>query len=499
MGKKELLLFLLALGLVCGSPGCKELPIIDRDNDGVASKDDCNDLEATVYPGAPEYCDGLDNNCDGKTDTADALDVPSWFLDADGDGFGDPTTEIVTCYQPGGRINPGADCDDTRALVYPGAVELCDGLDTDCNPETEDEGRVSWTDGLQTEDLTGFFTQGTSNEPAVYLAEKPGELQICGGSYFALIEVRTDFNITGAGAPEMSTLNGGLLGTVIRVIAPATVVKIQGLTLKSGAATEEDETRAPYGGGISCEGPLNLSIIDCVIRDSTAQDGGGLGNQGCDITVENTSFLENQAFHKGGGVYQEDGTLHFQSVKSTANTAHLDGGGLHVDAGTATIMGSEFLLNESKRGGAISMSTGNLHLEGTLVRENEASVGGGILLEGFLGAADATLVGTVVRQNEAFSGGGMVLTYNSGATCTGAPESMGGFVQNEASEGGGILVLDSTRNLVFESEHCTFGSTDLDEENTPNDLEFFGGKSYSGFGVDANVVCTTTSCSDSDL
>ena len=120
-------------------------------------------------------------------------------------------------------------------------------------------------------------------------------------------------------------------------------------------------------------------------------------------------------------------------------------------------------------------------------------------MEGFLGPANATLVGSVVRQNQAFSGGGMILSYDSGATCTGSPEAMGGFVQNEASEGGGILVLDSIRDVVFQADHCTFGSSEHGEENNPDDLKYFGGNSYSDFDVDTNVICTTSSCTNSAL
>jgi hypothetical protein len=122
-----------------------------------------------------------------------------------------------------------------------------------------------------------------------------------------------------------------------------------------------------------------------------------------------------------------------------------------------------------------------------------------VFLEGFLGPAHVDFQGTILRQNEALSGAGMVLMYDSGASCTGSPEAMGGFVQNTASEGGGILVMDSIRDLVFQSTHCTFGSTELNEENAPNDLEYFGGNSYSEVGPDASFTCTTVACSGPNL
>ncbi len=97
--------------------------------------DDCDDAEGTVYPGAAEVCDGLDNDCDGAVDDADS-DVegaPTWYADSDGDGYGDGNVSTGRCVQPDGYVGLAGDCDDTAAGVNPAATEWCNGVDDDCD------------------------------------------------------------------------------------------------------------------------------------------------------------------------------------------------------------------------------------------------------------------------------------------------------------------------------------------------------------------------------
>ncbi|MDQ3035914.1 MAG: putative metal-binding motif-containing protein, partial [Actinomycetota bacterium] len=97
----------------------------------VTATGDCDDARPDRRPGQPEFCDLVDNDCDGTVDES-AQAVP-WYRDADGDGFGDPTSSTLSCTPVSGASLLGTDCNDAAAAIHPAAAELCDGLDNDCS------------------------------------------------------------------------------------------------------------------------------------------------------------------------------------------------------------------------------------------------------------------------------------------------------------------------------------------------------------------------------
>ncbi len=105
----------------------------------IADDTDCDDGDDAVHPGAAEYCDGVDLDCDSLVDQGDSLDAGTWHVDADHDGYGSDAT-VHACVQPAGTVIAASDCDDTRAQVHPGAVEICNGLDDDCDASTSETG-----------------------------------------------------------------------------------------------------------------------------------------------------------------------------------------------------------------------------------------------------------------------------------------------------------------------------------------------------------------------
>ena len=129
---------LLQLLLACrtSTSDVDKVTVTDEDADGISLEDgDCNDNDATVYPGADEECDGVDNNCDGEIDEGLLTD---FYEDVDGDGFGMDSSLLAACEVPDGYVEVMGDCDDADATVNPDATEECDDIDNNCNGLIDD-------------------------------------------------------------------------------------------------------------------------------------------------------------------------------------------------------------------------------------------------------------------------------------------------------------------------------------------------------------------------
>jgi hypothetical protein len=187
----------------------------DADGDGVGTSDvtlqvceapenyvsvegDCDDNDGLTYPGAVELCDNTDNDCDGEVDEDSAINVFTWYEDADEDGFGDVGSTVDACAPPTNYVSNAEDCDDINSAIYPGATEVCDEIDNDCDGDIDDADSNLF--GAQTwyldHDGDGYGDSGlpvnACSEPLNYVADSsdcndlspvtfPGATEVCDG------------------------------------------------------------------------------------------------------------------------------------------------------------------------------------------------------------------------------------------------------------------------------------------------------------------------------
>ena len=149
----------------------------DSDDDGYGDASDCNPIDAAAYTGATEICDGVDNDCDGIVDESDSSDASTWYADSDSDGFGDPGSAVTACTQPRGYVSDDSDCDDSDDGNNPGATEICDGEDNDCDGTTDESDAVGATSWYADTDGDGF---GDASDTTVACDEPSGYAAVSG-------------------------------------------------------------------------------------------------------------------------------------------------------------------------------------------------------------------------------------------------------------------------------------------------------------------------------
>jgi len=156
-----------------GAKGCTDY-YEDKDGDGfgggkarclcgpsathtVLKGKDCDDASKKVSPAATELCNGKDDDCNGKTDEQDAFGCSKHYFDGDGDGFGDVKKLLCLCAPSGSyKTLTAGDCNDLKAAIKPGAKELCNAIDDDCDGKTDEDGATGCKPHFVDGDGDGF-------------------------------------------------------------------------------------------------------------------------------------------------------------------------------------------------------------------------------------------------------------------------------------------------------------------------------------------------------
>lgn len=143
---------------------------------------DCNDQDDQIHPGMPDPCDGVDNDCD-QTFDEDGESIP-FYLDLDGDGVAGPQ-QFVSCTPPSiAFFDPGTDCNDFDADMYPGGPPTLEGIDNDCN------GYI-----LGMELLDGGCPGDLNGDEIVTIQDLLDFLNVFGSSGFFLADLNSDQHV----------------------------------------------------------------------------------------------------------------------------------------------------------------------------------------------------------------------------------------------------------------------------------------------------------------
>jgi predicted outer membrane repeat protein len=301
--------------------------------------DDCDDDEPLAWDGAPEACDGVDNDCNGAVD--DGAPLGRVWEDNDRDGYGDPTRPALGCGSADGISDNDLDCDDADAAISPDAEDVQgNSLDEDC------DGYV---------DEYGVPTPYATLDDALAAAPDGAVVQLDQGTFFGTVDLTgRDITLAGEGC-DRTTLYADTGGTVVT----ADGGRVERLTLSGGTGTI-GATGMTDGGALLVGGDVTASEVCFTDNDVTGRGGGAAVVAGT-LTVLDSTFDRNFAADTGGGAWVGiGGAMVVRRSAFTANSAlgvFGGGGGIGINGGTVDVAATVFAGNSAvDDGGGILVS-----------------------------------------------------------------------------------------------------------------------------------------------
>ena len=416
----------------------------------VSNSTDCQDGDASINPGATEVCDGsTDENCDGNID--EGVTITS-YLDGDGDGYGstDAGSSTTGCLTPPGYVTDNTDCDDGTWRVNPGASELCDGVDTDCDASTSEDAMASFIDTSGTySDITSSVT-GSGGSVASYTASTAGDLVFCDGTFDVSIAAVKSVRIYSQnGDRDQVVLSGANQASVIWNSLSGVSIDVYDVTLSDGYGSY-DAVGIGYdtGGALACGGASTKATLTNVVMENNYAEMGGAFANSCDVTVTDSEIRNNQAMY-GGAFFNDGGTqVTLDNTTFEGNTADYYGGVAYVYGygGSATVDATD------------TVFTGN----------TAAYDGGAFYVDGW--------------------------SNTSAVTCNASSGASAGFDTNTAGSGyGGAFYLSGTY-ATLDSTTCDFGTHGGSDANSPYSIYPTGAAAFYEPGADATFGCDYYGC-----
>ena len=286
---------------------------------------------------------------------------------------------------------------------------------------------ATWMVNTTSDSSDGSCTDGTcSLRDAILVAAPNDSIGLPAGTYtlspgLGALTVGKSLEIMGQGGTAVDTVIDGGNSTRLFNISSGTTT-FNNLTLQNG------QPGSGHGGGINATGAGSVVLDNAILRNNVSPgNGGGIMLAGGSLTIQNNSQISgNSAANNGGGVYSNNGPVTLADSLVQQNTA-FSGGGLVLNQPNATlIMDNSQILNNSGTapgpnsfpGGGILVTNGSATINSGTISGNSAFRGAGILISN----GTATINGGIITDNESDYGGAVyvrqsnaLLTINDGS------------------------------------------------------------------------------------